>query len=1063
MYNKTSTENTSKLQNPSSSRWIAIAPFLLLFMLIIIAATEYLYIRQQYRAAKKAAQTEISSVANLKAGQIENWYKDRIKDAEIVSNNIILQMKVQLLFSNPDNADLKKEILQWMVTQQKYYEYKLMVLYDSEGRSLLSVPEGLAAFDISHNQYFQAALRSKTILPIDLHKDHDSWKYIHLSIYIPIRNNITIRNKQGANDLAKGAWMIQIDPYQLLYPLVQTWPSARQSAETLLVRREGDDVLFLNELRHRQNTALELRLPIYPDRRLPAAMALTGYEGIIEGLDYRNEQVLADVRKIKGTNWFMVAKIDRKEIYAGMYQQILLNGIALLALLLSASLAIRLLTRQHDNRMLKEQLAAEQERNAAIEALAESRQKTAFFADVIEKSSQPFLVGYPDGRIGMFNDAFTKLLGYSKEEIEKINQAHHFASIRSADEVSKLQELNRTGQPVRYEKEYIRKDGMYAPIELLVHLVRKENGQPDYYYAFITDITERKLAEKAVLESKERLQLALTAANHGMYDLDIETGEAKTNPEYAMILGYDPATFVETNDKWIERLHPDDRERVSKTYRAYIEGKLPTYQVEFRQRTKSGDWKWILSLGKILEYSVEGKPLRMLGTHTDITERKQAEEKISNSETLLKQTQRLSHVGGWEYDVESRSMLWSDEVYNIHGVSKDYDPSNPDWHINFFTPENREKINKAFMQALEYGEPYDLVLQSIKADGTLIWVRTSGQAERKEGKITRVFGNIMDITERMQAEEQMLAANEEIRMLLKDAEQSRLALLSVVEDQKEAQRQIQKLNAELEQRVQERTARLETVNKELEAFSYSVSHDLRSPLQHITGFAELLNKRAYQSLDEKSRHYIKIIKDSTGRMGALIDDLLSFSRMGRADMMRKNVNLDNIVKAVLDDLKTETKERNIEWKINPLPEVTGDPAMLKLVYVNLISNAVKFTKECEKAVIEIGSTFRNKGEIFFYVKDNGAGFDMKYVDKLFGLFQRLHRSEDFDGTGLGLANVRRIIYRHGGKTWAEGEVDKGATIYFSLPGEQGSGIGDRGSGIGGQGTGDQDVGILREE
>lgn len=936
MYNKTSTENTSKLQNPTSSRWIAIAPFLLLFMLIIVAATEYLYIRQQYRAAKKAAQTEISSVANLKAGQIENWYKDRIKDAEIVSNNIILQMKVQLLFSNPDNADLKQEILQWMVTQQKYYEYKLMVLYDSEGRPLLSVPEGLAAFDISHNQYFQAALRSKDILPIDLHKDHDTWKYIHLSVYIPIRNNIPIRNKQGANDLAKGAWMIQIDPNLLLYPLIQTWPSARQSAETLLVRREGDDVLFLNELRHRQNTALELRLPIDPDRRLPAAMALTGHEGIIEGLDYRNEPVLADARKIKGTNWFMVAKIDRKEIYAGMYQQILLNGIALLALLLSASLAIRLLTRQHDNRMLKEQLALEQERSAAIEALAESRQKTAFFADVIEKSSQPFLVGYPDGRIGMFNDAFAKLLGYSKEEIEKINQAHHFAPIRSADEVSKLQELNRTGQPVRYEKEYIRKDGMYAPIELLVHMVRKENGQPDYYYAFITDITERKLAEKAVLESKERLQLALTAANHGMYDLDIETGEAKTNPEYAMILGYDPATFVETNDKWIERLHPDDREGVSKTYRAYIEGKLPTYQVEFRQRTKSGDWKWILSLGKILEYSAEGKPLRMLGTHTDITGRKQAEER-------------------------------------------------------------------------------------------------------------------------------MLAANEEIRMLLEEAEQSRQALLSVVEDQKEAQRQIGKLNAELEQRVQERTAGLEAANRELEAFSYSVSHDLRSPLQHITGFGELLNKHAAGSLDEKSRHYLEIIKNSTARMGALIDDLLSFSRMGRADMMRKNVNLDNIVKAVLDDLKTETTERNIEWKINPLPEVTGDPAMLKLVYVNLISNAVKFTKGCEKAIIEIGSTSQDKGEIFFYVKDNGAGFDMKYVDKLFGLFQRLHRSEDFDGTGLGLANVRRIIYRHGGKTWAEGAVGKGATIYFSLPGEKGTGIRDQGSGIGGQGTGDQDVGILREE
>ncbi|MGB5157229.1 MAG: PAS domain S-box protein [Desulfobacterales bacterium] len=1029
MNHKISAQNTSKLKNPTSFRWFAPAPLLLLFMLIIVGITEYLYIKQQYRAAKKAAQTEISAVANLKVNQIEYWYKNRLKDAEAVSNNLILQMKVQQFFANPNNAELKAELLGWMENQQKYNDYKMMVLYNSEGTPLLSVPKDLAAFDISHDRYFQDVLRSKDILPIDLHQDNDTWKYIHFSIYIPVKNTLGAKDK----DMVTGVWMIQIDPYRVLYPLIQTWPSARKSAETLLVRREGNDVLFLNELRYRQNTALKLRLPVKTGWRLPAAMALTGYEGIVEGLDYRKEPVLADVRKIPGTKWFMVAKIDFKEMYADLYQQILLNGIALLALLLSVSLGLRLLMRQHDNRMLQKELALEQERRASMEALAESRQKAAFLADVIDKSSQPFLVGYPDGRIGIFNNAFAKLLGYSKEEIEKINQANYFAQERSEGELLKLKELNSTGQPVRYEKEYIRKDGRRIPIELLVHLIRKENGRPDYYYAFITDISERKLAEKSLQESKERLQLALTAANQGMYDLNIETGEAKTNPEYAMMLGYDPAPFVETNDKWIERLHPDDRERVTKTFKEYIVGKLPVYRVEFRQQTKSGDWKWILSLGKIVEYSAEGKPLRMLGTHTEITEQKLAEEKILKSETLLKKAQEIMHIGGWEYDVESRNMLWSDEVYNIHGVTKDYDPNNPDFAKLFYLPEDQEKINKLFLRTLEYGEPYDHVLQSMKADGTLIWVRTSGQAERKEGETIRVFGNIMDVTEPKQAEQRMLAANEEIRILLEDAEKSRQALLSVVEDQKEAQRQVRKLNAELEQRVQERTARLEIVNKELEAFSYSVSHDLRSPLQHITGFGELLSKHAAGALDEKSRHYLKVIKDSTARMADLIEDLLSFSRMGRSEMMRKNINLNNLVNVVLKEFDIDTKERNIEWKIHPLPEVSGDPAMLKLVYVNLISNAIKFTKEREMAIIEIGSKEEDSGETFFYVKDNGAGFDMKYVDKLFGLFQRLHRAEDFEGTGLGLANVRRIIHRHGGETRAEGEADKGATIYFSLP------------------------------
>ncbi len=278
----------------------------------------------------------------------------------------------------------------------------------------------------------------------------------------------------------------------------------------------------------------------------------------------------------------------------------------------------------------------------------------------------------------------------------------------------------------------------------------------------------------------------------------------------------------------------------------------------------------------------------------------------------------------------------------------------------------------------------------------------------------------------------MKAAHEERERMLEAAEQSRRVLLSVVEDQKAAQEEIGKLNTELEQRVADRTALLEAANRELEAFSYSVSHDLRSPLQHITGFAELLNKRAGGILDEKSKHYLKVITDSTIRMGTLIEELLAFSRMGRTEMLKKKTYLGSLVNEILKDFQADTMERNIDWKVGPLPEVYGDRAMLKQVFVNLISNACKFTQKRGDAVIEIGSACNEKGEVFVYVKDNGAGFDMKYVDKLFGIFQRLHRTEEFEGTGIGLANVRRIIHRHGGKVWAEGKEGEGATFFFTL-------------------------------
>lgn len=513
------------------------------------------------------------------------------------------------------------------------------------------------------------------------------------------------------------------------------------------------------------------------------------------------------------------------------------------------------------------------------------------------------------------------------------------------------------------------------------------------------EITERKRAEDSLRESEEKYRSLVENIPDVTWIADREGKIVFISHNIEEVCGYTPEEIYEAGDSlWFGRIYPDNVGQVKETFELLLT-KGNMFDVEYRMQRKDEKWIWLRNRASL----IRGKDGAIFaeGLARNITARKLAEDALKKSEERY---QRITDaVTDYIFTVYIEN---GHPVETVHGsacvavtgyTTEDY-ASDPALWIRMVHEEDREIVLDQANRILSGQDIQPIGHRILRKDGVIRWVQnTLVPHYDTQGRLLSYDGLIKDITERKQAEEE-----------------------------------IRRLNEELEQRVIDRTAQLEASIKELEGFTYSVAHDLRAPFRHIIGFAELLKEKVAQSLDEESMHYLNVISDSTKQMGRLQDDILDFIRIGRTKMTKSKLSLDKLVKEVIDTKREETKGRDIVWKVDHLPEVDGDPNMLRDVLVNLISNALKFTRPRPQAIIEIGCTPGDQEEVF-YVRDNGVGFDMQYVNKLFGVFQRLHRPDEFEGTGIGLAHVRRIIERHGGRIWAEGKVNEGATFNFTLP------------------------------
>lgn len=610
--------------------------------------------------------------------------------------------------------------------------------------------------------------------------------------------------------------------------------------------------------------------------------------------------------------------------------------------------------------------------------------------------SSPIAISIVDKKTGIFkdvNDAWRQL--FECDDVDLFLLSYKDLELIPKPSMLKIKsEYRREGKVEKLEIHVFTKNKKLKTVQFSL-LNLKIKGKI-YLISLISDITEKVNAEK---EIKDHRFLLETVINYLPAAVSVLDGNSLkiilANKAYR-----DFAPGKEMIGLTWDQLWPETGQDFKKICDQVIETGIPYIVYDEKNTIYRGPdlpletayFSW--SLHRILLPGVQGWGL--LGTSWETTNQKKLQDEILANQVLISEMGRVAKIGGWEFDVETGEGTWTEETSKIHDLDP-HNPTNVEIGISFYKPKSKAKIEQAIADAIKYGKPYSLELELVSANGIEKWVQTIGTPIFENEKVVKLRGSFQDITERKQIEARIF-----------------------------------QLNNELESKVLERTAQLEASNKELEAFSYSVSHDLRVPLRHINGFVDLLNVKYGNDLPDKAQHYLQVITEASKKMGNLIDDLLRFSRTGRQELKKEWIDMNMVVNEAISQINIDLKDQKVDWKIDPLPAVFADFSLLKQVWINLIDNALKYSRKKDVSIIKIG-TKDLKNQIQFFIQDNGVGFDMKYSHKLFGVFQRLHAASEFEGTGIGLANVQRIIYKHNGTVTAEAELNRGATFYFTLP------------------------------
>jgi PAS domain S-box-containing protein len=1079
------------LQKPPLS-WALISVFVIVSAVVIVSGILFTNIQKEHLKTDK--EDELKAYADLKVAQIEQWRNERLSDALLIQDNLSLVDQISDFLYNSNNSREKNDLLEWMKSITTNYDYFSAIIIDKGGRARLGLTSADSLIGSFLRPLIPAALADKKVILTDLHRAHKNGS-IHLDLIIPLI-------KKGNDTVAIGLVVLRIDPSKILFRSVQSWPTKSRSSETLLLRREGDSVIYLNELKHQSNTALNLKRPI-SDTNFIGARALRGITGITEGKDYRNVPVLAVIKAVQGTPWFMISKVDKQELISQLNSQQLIIRLLIIFIISAFGAVIGWMIWHQRVRFYRNRYEAEAEKMAL---------KT-HFDYLLKYANDIVLLIDEDLTIVEVNDRAIEVYKFSRNEIIGMD----VRKLRAPEELDKLEDMInilRDCGSTTYETVHVNKDGDTFPIEISARLFEVEGVK--YFQSIGRDITERKRIESNLNSVLERYNLATQAGQFAIWDWDVNNDVLLWDDRVYELFGVKKGEVVPVYESWLKILHPDDAEKANNEIEQAIKGQN-NYDTEFRVIHSGGAIKYIKAFGHVVR-DENGSPVRMIGINFDITAQKTAENLLRERDFWLSESQRVGRIGSYDFDISN--LLWtsSEVLDDIFGIDDDFPRTLDGWN-KIVHPDFRDKMMKYVLEHVVHDKnPFDIEYKIVnQKTGKESWVYGRGELSFGfDRKPIRMIGTIQDISERKNSEMLLRKTEQTYTVLfdtvsdaiyihktdgifmdvnqgaikmygysreeligktpesvsapgMNDLNQLAITLQKVFDTGKSEQFEFwgKRKNGEIfpkevvsnkgkyfgedviistardvtERKVAENQLikakeKAEESDRLKTAFLHNISHEIRTPMNAIVGFTALLDEPGIEA--DSRKQFINIISQSTNQLLSIISDIVDISNIetNQVKLNISEVNINTIIKDLYDQFKITADQQKLLffYEVKEPDEtsvVNTDKTKLVQILSNLLNNSFKFTKQ---GTVQFGYCIKNNS-IEFYVNDTGIGVPEDKKSKIFDRFYQIENnsSRQYSGAGLGLSICKAYVEILGGSIWVESRSGSGSSFHFTVP------------------------------